>query len=91
MTGPAPDCLTNSHSTDADGTTAATLTSANVNLGGTLNGDSVTVTGGTGVYASPNVGTGIGVTLSTVSLGGAKAADYVVAPGALPFFEPPLA
>ena len=62
-----------------DGTTAATLAPGNIALSGLANGDAVTASGG-GTYADPNVGTAIPVTLGTVTLSGANASDYVLAP-----------
>ncbi|EJL85290.1 hypothetical protein PMI15_01904, partial [Polaromonas sp. CF318] len=59
-----------------DGTTAATL-------GGTaavtaLAGDVVSVSGGSGAFADPNVGNGKAVTVTGFTLGGADAGNYAV-------------
>jgi filamentous hemagglutinin family protein len=52
-----------------DGTTAATLTSANFTSTGSIQGDTVTLsTPSSGTYADPNVNTGIGVSASGLSL-----------------------
>ncbi len=61
-----------------DGTTAATLNTSGATLEGVVPGDSVTLvtTGATGVFASPNVGTGITVIISGLSLTGADAGNY---------------
>jgi hypothetical protein len=63
-----------------DGTFSAALGGGNYTLAGVLNGDGVVLNdpaGGT--YASRNVGTGIGVTVSGLQLSGAQAGDYVLA------------
>ncbi len=61
-----------------DGTTAATLSSNNVILVGVVNGDSVSlVTNGyTANFATANVGTGIPVTVSGLTLSGSAAGNY---------------
>ena len=63
-----------------DGTTVATLSSNNVILVGVVNGDSVSlVTNGyTANFATPNVGTGISVTVSGLTLSGASAGNYTL-------------
>ncbi|OWK41894.1 hypothetical protein FRUB_03972 [Fimbriiglobus ruber] len=65
-----------------DGTTAATLDTAGAALTGVVTGDVVTLdTGGAkGTFASPDPGTGIGVTISGLQLAGPQAADYVFTP-----------
>jgi hypothetical protein len=63
-----------------DGTTSATLTSANYSVSGILGGDSVSVTEPTsGVYADQNAGTGKTVTATGITLTGADAEDYTIA------------
>ncbi len=61
-----------------DGTTAATL-SGTGSLVGVVSGDTVSL-GGTavGTFASPNVGTGISVSVSGLSLTGAQAGNYTL-------------
>ena len=62
-----------------DGTTTATVATSNYQLTGVLAGDTVKVTGPkSGAYASKDVGTGIAVTVSGVTLGGAGASNYVL-------------
>ena len=63
-----------------DGTTVATISSNNVVLVGVVNGDSVSlVTNGyTANFATPNVGTGIPVTVSGLTLSGASAGNYTL-------------
>jgi hypothetical protein len=52
-----------------DGTTAATLSSSDFTPNGVVQGDTLTFTTPTaGVYASPNAGTGIGVTASGIAI-----------------------
>jgi phosphotransferase system HPr-like phosphotransfer protein len=65
-----------------DGTAVATISSNNVVLLGVVNGDSVglSTNGYTASFATPNVGTAIPVTLSGLTLTGASAADYTLAP-----------
>ncbi len=65
-----------------DGTTAATINSSNVVLAGVLGGDTVTLSSGgyTANFASSYVGTDIVVTVNGMSLSGANAADYTLAP-----------
>jgi hypothetical protein len=64
-----------------DGTTAATLSSNNVMLQGVVAGDTVSLNtnGYTANFASPNVGNGIPVILSGLSLSGASSGDYILA------------
>ena len=61
-----------------DGTTTATLTSANyAALTGVISGDTVALnTPTTATYASKNVGNSLGVTVTGLALTGAQAADY---------------
>jgi hypothetical protein len=61
-----------------DGTTKATLNTSGAVLAGAYAGDVVSVdaAGATGTFASKNVGTGIAVTVSSLTLGGAQASDY---------------
>ena len=63
-----------------DGTTAATITLSNVVLSGVVNGDSISLSanGYTANFASVNVGTGIGVTVSNLSLTGSSASNYTL-------------
>ena len=65
-----------------DGTLAATITSNNVSLNGVMGSDAVNlVTNGyTASFASANVGTGIVVTVSGLTLGGSSATNYTLTP-----------
>ena len=60
-----------------DGTTTATAT--NQPLSGVVNGDSVSLTGGTATFANKNVGTGKTVTDTGLSLTGTGAGNYQLA------------
>jgi hypothetical protein len=64
-----------------DGTTTATINSNNVVLVGVVGGDTVNLStnGYTASFASPNVGTGIDVTVSGLTLTGASATNYTLA------------
>ncbi len=61
-----------------DGTTTATLNTANASFLGLFSGDAVVlITGaGTGTFSSKNAGTGILVTVTGLKIGGAQAGDY---------------
>jgi hypothetical protein len=61
-----------------DGTTVANLSTAGATLSGVLPADAgnVMLTGGTGTFASANVGTGITVTVTGLSLTGSAAGKY---------------
>src|SRR5207253_2894760 len=63
-----------------DGTNKATLNATGAALVGVITGDTVTLTstGATGTFASKDVGTGITVTVSGLTLGGAQAGDYTL-------------
>ena len=65
-----------------DGTTAATITSNNVVLAGVLAGDvsnvKLSTNGYVANFVSPNVGTGIGVTVSGLTLTGSAAGNYTL-------------
>ena len=65
-----------------DGTTTATISSNNVVLAGVLAGDASNVKLSTNGYVanfvSPNVGTGIGVTVSGLTLTGSAAGNYTL-------------
>ncbi|MEI6734795.1 MAG: YDG domain-containing protein, partial [Comamonadaceae bacterium] len=61
-----------------DGKTSATLNTSAASLAGIVSGDSVTVAGGTGVFADKNVGVGKTVSISGLSLGGADAGNYTL-------------
>ena len=61
-----------------DSTTAATLDTSKAVPVGLFQGDSVVVTGGTGAFASKDVGSGILVTVPGMILGGPQASDYTV-------------
>ena len=65
-----------------DATVTATLGSANLQLGGVLPGDTVAVTAASAAFDTPDVGTGKLVTASGVTLSGAAAGNYAVAPTA---------
>jgi hypothetical protein len=60
-----------------DGTTAATVSTAQAQLAGLVAGDTVTV-GATGAFANANAGSGKTVTLSS-TYGGADAGNYAIA------------
>ena len=62
-----------------DGTTNATLTSANYTLGGIVNGDTITVNNTVGTYDTPNVGTNKTVTVAGLTIAGAAASNYQLA------------
>ncbi len=64
-----------------DGTSAATLNIAGASLAGILNSDTVTLNSqpGTATFASKNVGVGIPVNVTGLTLSGAQANDYVIA------------
>ncbi|HEV2498123.1 MAG TPA: YDG domain-containing protein [Terriglobia bacterium] len=71
--------LTGTVSKTYDSTTAATLAPANYTLSGIIGSDNVTLNDPTtGVYASKNAGTGIGVTVSGLALGGSAAGNYTL-------------
>ncbi len=74
--------LTGSVSRTYDATVVATLGAANLQLGGVLPGDVVSATVGSGVFDTPDVGTGKVVTANGVTLTGAAAGNYAVAPTA---------
>jgi hypothetical protein len=59
-----------------DGTTTATITACS--LSGVVNGDTVTCSAASGAFASANVGTGITVTASGITLSGSSAGNYVL-------------
>ena len=65
-----------------DGTTAATISSNNVVLAGVLAGDvsnvKLSTNGYVANFVSPNVGTGIGVTVSGLTLTGSAAGNYTL-------------
>ena len=64
-----------------DGTTAATLDTTNAMLGGVIKGDDVTLdtAGATGTFVTKDVGTGIVVTITKLSLSGTDAGNYILA------------
>jgi hypothetical protein len=63
-----------------DSTTAASLNTGSASLVGVYNGDMVTLvsSGGTGTFTSKDVGNGITVTTSGLTLGGTQAGDYTL-------------
>jgi filamentous hemagglutinin family protein len=62
-----------------DGTTTATLSSANYTLSGVVSGDIVDLNDPvSGTYATPNAGTNIPVSVSGLAISGANAGDYVL-------------
>ncbi|MBB6489313.1 YDG domain-containing protein [Rhizobium lusitanum] len=61
-----------------DGTTNAALNTADAVFNGMIAGDSLTVSGGTGAFADKNVGTGKTVSISSLSLGGTDAGNYML-------------
>lgn len=64
-----------------DGNQTAVLGLESAILTGKVGSDSVSIQSAAGVFANKNVGTGIGVTVSNVVLGGAAAANYALATG----------
>jgi hypothetical protein len=81
---PAPLTVTGIKASDkvADGTTLATLNTAGAALVGVLLGDDVALVtaAAKGAFATPGIGAAIPVTVSGLSLRGAKAGDYAVVP-----------
>ncbi|MGC8542008.1 MAG: YDG domain-containing protein, partial [Phycisphaerae bacterium] len=69
-----------------DTTTTATLNTASSTLSGIFGSDAgnVSISGGTGVFASPNVGNSIHVTATGFTLIGAAANNYVIATTSYP-------
>lgn len=65
-----------------DATVTATLGSGNLRLSGVLPGDTVAATAASAAFDTPDVGTGKLVTASGVTLSGAAAGNYAVAPSA---------
>jgi filamentous hemagglutinin family protein len=64
-------------------TTSAPVTAADITLVNAVPGDALTVgVSGPGTYASPNVGTGIHVTVSGITVGGGDAGNYTFTDGA---------
>lgn len=61
-----------------DGTTTVGLNTAAATLGGVIASDAVTIASAAGTMADKNVGTAKPVTISTVTLGGADAGNYIV-------------
>ncbi len=59
-----------------DGTTSATVRHSGVSFGGLVAGDTVTLSGTNGSFATKQVGTGKTVTLSGTMYGGADAGNY---------------
>lgn len=62
-----------------DATVTASIGAGNLQLGGVLAGDAVTVTAASGRFDTPDVGTGKAVTALGVTLSGADAGNYAVA------------
>jgi hypothetical protein len=86
---PAPVTVVSGIGADSkvyDGTTAATISSNNVLLSGMLGGDAnnvaLSTNGYMATFATANVGTGIAVTVSNLSLTGTAAGNYTVVPPA---------
>jgi len=74
--------LTGTASKVYDGTTVATVAPGNYILAGAVSGDNVSLNDPTsGTYASANVGSGIGVSVSGLALTGASAGNYALATG----------
>lgn len=65
-----------------DGTTTATIASNNISLSGVVAGDAgnvnLSTNGSTAFFASQNVGNGIAVTVSGLTLSGPAAANYIL-------------
>jgi hypothetical protein len=74
--------LTGTVSRTYDATVAATIAPANLQLGGVLAGDQVAATAAAGRFDMADAGTGKTVTASGVTLTGAAAGNYAVAPTA---------
>ena len=62
-----------------DGTTAATLNTANAAFTGMIAGDNLSVTTATGVFTDKNAGTGKTVNITGLALGDADAGNYTLA------------
>ncbi len=63
-----------------DGTATATLAAANYTLSGVVSGDAVSLNNPvSGIYASPNVGNAIGVSVTGLALTGTSAGNYTLA------------
>ncbi len=59
-----------------DGTNVIQTPTTTYTLSGVVGGDTVTVTNATGTFNTIHVATGIGVNISSITLGGAQGADY---------------
>jgi hypothetical protein len=83
---PAPLTVTGIKASDKvyDSTKSVTLNASGATLAGVLPGDTVTLStaGATGSFVSKDVGTGVAVTVSGLSIGGPQAADYTLTPAA---------
>ena len=62
-----------------DGTTTATLNTANAGFTGMVSGDALTVATSMGAFANKNAGTGKTVNITGLTLGGTDAANYTLA------------
>jgi filamentous hemagglutinin family protein len=62
-----------------DGTTAATLNTGAAGFTGKISGDTLTLSGGTGIFADKNAGNGKAVFITGLTLGGADAGNYALA------------
>ncbi len=60
-----------------DGTLTAALNLSGAMIAGIIAGDSITVTGAKGTFAIKDVGSSIPVTVTTITLGGPQAGDYM--------------
>ena len=68
-----------------DGTTNASFNVSNATFTGKIGGDNLTLTGGTGGFATKNAGSNISVSVTNLSLGGTDAGNYVVTGGSPSF------
>ena len=73
-------CAVTANNKVYDGTTTATLNTGSATLMGVIGSDSVTLStsGATGTFASPDVANGITVTVAGMSISGAQAGDYTL-------------
>ncbi|SDD92094.1 hypothetical protein SAMN05444678_1441, partial [Sphingomonas sp. YR710] len=76
--------LTGAVSRTYDGTTAATLASSNYQIGGLVDGETITATQTSGTFASANAGSGISITASLASSDLSAGANTLLANYLLP-------
>ncbi len=66
-----------------DGTNVATLGTGNYSLSNVYGSDALTISNSSGTYNNANVGTGKNVTVTGLTLAGAKAGNYVLSSGSV--------